>query len=88
VEQALIDVLEHHLESRAARFPTTTKRSASKAQVLADAETSYQDSLEATTAIRIYGTPTEQIMTTLRRSVGPDVQITILPTLLGGFSRR
>jgi hypothetical protein len=31
---------------------------------------------------------TEQIMTTLRRSVGPDIQITILPTLLGGFSRR
>ncbi|HXO54637.1 MAG TPA: hypothetical protein VN888_27245 [Mycobacterium sp.] len=57
-------------------------------QVLADAETSYQDTLQATTAIRIYGTPTEQIMTTLRRSVGPDVQITILPTLLGGFSRR
>jgi hypothetical protein len=26
-------------------------------QVLADAETSYQDTLEATTAIRIYGTP-------------------------------
>jgi site-specific recombinase XerD len=35
VEQALIDVLEHHLESRAARFPTTTKRSASKAGLAA-----------------------------------------------------
>ena len=48
---------------------------------------SYHDTLEATTTIRIYGAPTEEILDTLRQSVGPDVPITVLPNHLGGFTR-
>lgn len=56
-------------------------------RVLAGAEGSYRDTLEATTTIRIYGVPTEQILDTLRHSVAPDVPITVIPTHLGGFTR-
>jgi hypothetical protein len=56
-------------------------------RVLADAESSYRDTLQATTTIRIYGLPTEQILDTLRHSVAPDVPITVIPTHLGGFTR-
>jgi len=48
---------------------------------------SYTDTLEGTTAIRMYGEPTEAILELLLRSAGPDVSITILPTHLGGFTR-
>ncbi len=56
-------------------------------QVLALADESYRVTLEATTAIRIYGSPTDHIVTTLRQSVGPHVPITVMPTHLGGFTR-
>jgi hypothetical protein len=55
--------------------------------VLHNAELTYQDTLEATTAIRIYGKPTARILSALRQSVGPDVPITVLPTHLAGFTR-
>jgi putative aminopeptidase FrvX len=54
--------------------------------VIESAQESYQGTLEATTAIRIYGTPTEGIPTALRRSTGPGVPIRILPAHLGGFA--
>jgi hypothetical protein len=54
--------------------------------VVRAAEESYQETLEETIAIRIYGTPTQRVLTLLRRSVGPDVCITTLPTHLGGFT--
>jgi hypothetical protein len=54
--------------------------------VIESAKESYRGTLEATTAIRIYGTPTERILTALRRSTGPDVPIRILPAHLGGFA--
>jgi hypothetical protein len=56
-------------------------------QVLALADESYRVTLAATTAIRIYGSPTEHILTTLRQSVGSHVPITVMPTHLGGFTR-
>ena len=56
-------------------------------QIVAQAGESYRVTLEATTAIRIYGNPTDHILTTLRESVGPDVPITVRPTHLGGFAR-
>ena len=40
-------------------------------QVLALADESYRVTLEATTAIRIYGSPTDHIVTTLRQSGRP-----------------
>lgn len=54
--------------------------------VVESAQQAYQNTLEATTAIRIYGTPTEQIMAALQRSTGPEVDIKILPANLGGFA--
>jgi hypothetical protein len=57
-------------------------------QVLAGVDESYRGTLEATTAIRIYGTPTEEILAILHKSVGPHVPITVLPTHLGGFTKR
>ena len=53
--------------------------------VIATAQESYRGTLEATTAIRIYGQPTERILAALRESTGPEVPITILPVHLGGF---
>lgn len=55
-------------------------------RVVESAAKSYQGTLEATTAMRIYGTPTERILTTLGRSTGPDVPIRIMPAHLGGFA--
>jgi hypothetical protein len=56
-------------------------------RVLAGVDESYRDTLEATTAIRIYGTPTEEILAILHKSVGSHILITVLPTHLGGFTR-
>jgi len=55
--------------------------------VLTMAGDTYRDTLEATTAIRIYGTPTEKVITMLRASVGLDVPITVLSGHLGGFTK-
>jgi hypothetical protein len=57
-------------------------------EVLAGADESYRSTLEATTAIRIYGNVTEQILAALHKSGGADVPINVIPTHLGGFSRR
>ena len=54
--------------------------------VVESAHESFRTTLEATTAIRIYGTATERILTALRRATGPDVPIRVLPTHLGGFA--
>jgi hypothetical protein len=54
--------------------------------VIEAAQGSYRGTLDATTAIRIYGTPTERILTALHRATGPVVSITVLPTHLGGFT--
>jgi hypothetical protein len=55
--------------------------------VLARVGDSYRATLAATTAVRIYGTVTESILTALRASFGPDVPITVAPKHLGGFTR-
>jgi hypothetical protein len=57
-------------------------------EVVASADESYRSTLEATTAIRIYGSVTEQILAALRKSAGADVPIKVMPTHLGGFTRR
>ncbi len=55
--------------------------------VLAHVGDSYRATLAATTAVRIYGSITESIVTALRASFGPAVPITFRPTHLGGFTR-
>ena len=47
----------------------------------------YTETLEATTNIRIYGTPSKAILEVLRQTAGSGIPVTILPEHLGGFSR-
>jgi hypothetical protein len=42
---------------------------------------------EATTNIRIYGTPSKAILEVLRQSAGSGIPTTVLPEHLGGFTR-
>jgi hypothetical protein len=48
---------------------------------------SYTDSLEGTTAIRIYGTPSQAILEMLAQAAGSGIPMTVLPEHLGGFTR-
>jgi hypothetical protein len=50
-------------------------------------ERSYTETLEGTTNIRIYGTPSKAILEMLNQAAGSGVPITVLPGYLGGFSR-
>jgi len=47
----------------------------------------YAQTLEATTGIRVYGTPSEQILRMLRQQAGSGVPLSIYPHHLGGFTR-
>ena len=48
---------------------------------------SYTDTLESTTNIRIYGTPSKVILEMLSQAAGSGVPMTVLPEHLGGFTR-
>jgi hypothetical protein len=48
---------------------------------------SYTETLEGTTNIRIYGTPSTAILDMLSQAAGSGVPTTILPEHLGGFTR-
>jgi hypothetical protein len=52
------------------------------------AQQAYAETLDATTTIQVYGTPSEAIMEMLRRSAGPDVALSVKPYHLGGFTRQ
>jgi hypothetical protein len=57
-------------------------------RVLAEkSDLSYNETLEGTTDIRIYGQPTEVILDMLKQAAGVGVPVTILPEHLGGFTR-
>jgi len=47
----------------------------------------YEETLDATTSIDVFGTPTETILAMLRRAAGPGVKFTVKPHHLGGFTR-
>jgi hypothetical protein len=47
----------------------------------------YEETLDATTAIQVFGTPTPTIMEMLRRAAGTGVQYTVKLHHLGGFTR-
>jgi hypothetical protein len=51
------------------------------------ASRAYEETLDATTAIQVFGTPTETIFEMLRRAAGTGVQYTVKPHHLGGFAR-
>jgi hypothetical protein len=48
---------------------------------------SYTQTLEGTTSIRIYGTPSKAILEMLSQATGSGVPMTVLPEHLGGFTR-
>ena len=48
---------------------------------------SYTETLEGTTNIRIYGTPSQAILDMLSKAAGSGVPMTVLPEHLGGFTR-
>jgi len=49
---------------------------------------SYTETLEGTTNIRIYGTPSQAILEMLSQAAGSGVPMTVLPEHLGGFTRQ
>jgi hypothetical protein len=51
------------------------------------ASRAYEETLDATTGIQVFGTPTEVIFEMLRRAAGTGVQYTVKPHHLGGFAR-
>ena len=52
------------------------------------AERAYAETLDSTTGIQVYGTPTQAILETLSRTAGSGVPVTVNPYHLGGFTRR
>jgi hypothetical protein len=51
------------------------------------ASRAYEETLEATTSIEVFGEPTETILEMLGRAAGEGVQYTVRPHHLGGFTR-
>jgi hypothetical protein len=51
------------------------------------AREAYAQTLEATTGIQVFGTPTENILRLLRQQAGSGVPLSIYPNHLGGFTR-
>ena len=57
-------------------------------QAVADhARQAYAQTLEATTGIQVFGTPTESILRLLRQQAGSGIPLSINPLHLGGFTR-
>jgi hypothetical protein len=56
-------------------------------EVVANSGRAYTETLEGTTSIRIYGTPTPAILEMLGQATGTGVSVTVLPEHLGGFTR-
>lgn len=52
------------------------------------ASQAYGETLDATTSIQVFGTPTETILEMFRRSAGSGVQYSVKQRHLGGFTRR
>ncbi len=47
----------------------------------------YEETLEGTVSIQVFGTPTEAILEMLGRAAGSGVEFTVKPHHLGGFTR-
>jgi hypothetical protein len=52
------------------------------------AERAYAETLDATTNIQVYGTPSESVLQMLRQQAGAGIALTIKPYHLGGFTRQ
>jgi hypothetical protein len=51
------------------------------------AASAYGETLEATTAVQVFGTPDDAIFDMLRQQAGAGVEIAIKPYRLAGFTR-
>jgi hypothetical protein len=51
------------------------------------AAAAYAATLEATTSIQVFGTPSTAILEILERQAGAGVPLTVKPLHLGGFTR-
>jgi hypothetical protein len=51
------------------------------------AREAYAQTLEATTGIQVFGTPTEDVLRMLRQQAGSGLPLSIYPHYLGGFTR-
>jgi hypothetical protein len=47
----------------------------------------YAETLEATTSIQVFGTPSDSILEMLRQQAGSGIRLSIKPHHLGGFTR-
>jgi hypothetical protein len=51
------------------------------------AERAYAETLEGTTSVQVYGTPSDTILEMLRQQAGSGVALNVKPHHLGGFTR-
>jgi hypothetical protein len=51
------------------------------------AASAYRDTIDATTGIQVFATPTDAVIELLRRQAGEGVPVSVKPYRLGGFSR-
>ena len=51
------------------------------------AEQAYAETLDATTSVQVYGSPSDGILEMLRQQAGSGVELSVTPHYLGGFSR-
>ena len=51
------------------------------------AERAYAETLEATTSVQVYGTPSNAVLDMLRQQAGSGVALSVNPHHLGGFTR-
>jgi hypothetical protein len=51
------------------------------------ASRAYEETLDATTSIQVFGTPTQAILEMLNRATGPGVSVSVKRHHLGGFTR-
>ncbi len=51
------------------------------------AREAYAQTLEATTGIQVFGTPTDNVLRMLSQQAGSGVPLSIYPHYLGGFTR-
>ena len=57
-------------------------------EVIAErAASAYAETVEATTSIQVFGTPSSAVLEMLRRQAGTGVALTVKPDHLGGFTR-
>jgi hypothetical protein len=55
--------------------------------VAARAASAYADTIEATSSIQVFGTPSAAVVEMLRQQAGNAVPLSVMPRHLGGFTR-